>query len=202
MGDHTGDDRDIPEEDALRAQCYGLLSRLLVASPTDDVLDMVGAITGDETELGQGLNALAAAARAVTAETIVDEYEELFIGVGRGELLPYSSYYLTGFLHEKPLAKLRIEMVRLGIAYGDDVKEPEDHIGALCEMMAGLITGVYGEPADLVTQQRFFDTHIGEWAPKFFEDLEAAKASAFYMPVGTIGRLFMEVEAQAFNLAA
>ncbi len=208
LGDHTGDrgDRldvpDIPEEDRWRAQVYALLTRVLMAPPTPEVLAMVGAMEGDETELGQGLSALAAVARHTTAEAAGDEFQDLFIGVGAGELTPYGSYYLTGFTYEKPLGKLRIEMGRLGIARTDAVPEPEDHIASLCEMMSGLITGAYGAPTELAKQQEFFAVHLGSWAPKFFQDLEAAKSAALYMPVGTIGRLFMAVESQAFAMAA
>src|SRR3546814_1226921 len=92
-------------------------------------------------------------------------------------------------------------MAGLRIARADDVKEPEDHIAALCEMMAGLITGSFGAPADLAEQRHFFDTHIGCWAPRFFEDLQAAQSAVLYMPVGTIGRLFLAVEAEAFDMA-
>ena len=93
-------------------------------------------------------------------------------------------------------------MSKLGIARADAVREPEDHIAALCEIMSGMITGAFGEPADLATQQRFFDAYIAPWAGKFFEELEAAESAAFFMPVGTIGKLFMEIEAQAFQMAA
>jgi TorA maturation chaperone TorD len=91
-------------------------------------------------------------------------------------------------------------MARLGIARADDVKEPEDHIAALCEMMAGLIEGSFGDPAPLDTQRRFFDGHIAAWAPQFFADLEGARAAALYAPVGTIGQTFMAIEATAFTM--
>lgn len=190
------------EEDTLRAEFYSLLGWLLRAPPARDDLVRAAALHGDNSALGEALTALAAAGRAATPEQIGEEYQDLFIGMGRGELLPFASYYLTGFLNEKPLAKLRIDMGRLGITRADDVVEPEDHIAALCEMMAGLITGAFGEPADLATQQRFFDAHMAPWAEQFFTDLEAAKAAAFFMPVGTIGKLFMRIEVQAFEMAA
>jgi TorA maturation chaperone TorD len=174
----------------------------LRSPPTADGLRGVSALKGDDSELGRAMKVLAAAARAAQPEAVEDEYHTLFIGVGGGELTPYTSYYLTGFTYEKPLAKLRIDMGKLGIGRAEDVSEPEDHIAALCEMMAGLITGAFGAPADLATQQRFFDTHVAPWAKRFFEDLEAANSAAFYMPVGTIGKLFMGIEAQAFEMAA
>lgn len=185
----------------MRAQCYALLARLLSAPPTDDVLRLVGALRGDETALGQALNALAAAAQRASAEAANIEYGELFIGIARGELLPYGSYYLAGFLHEKPLAALRGDLARLGIAAKDGAAEPEDHIAALCEVMSGLITGAFGAPAALDEQCRFFETHIAPWAPRFFEDLQAARSAEFYKPVGAVGRLFMEIESEAFAMS-
>ena len=202
MAQDQGEPGGIAEEEALRAELYALLGWLLKAPPGAEDLQRVAALGGDDSELGQAMSALAATARASTPEAIDDEFQTLFIGLGRGALLPYGSYYMSGFLNERPLANLRIDMDALGIARADDVAETEDHIAALCEMMAGLITGAFGEPADLATQQRFFDTHIAPWAPKFFEDLEAAASAAFYMPVGTIGKAFMRIEVQAFQMAA
>jgi TorA maturation chaperone TorD len=193
---------EISEEDQLRAGWYALLAQLLSREPSNALLQMLRGLEGDESELGKGIRALAAAARGTTVESARQEYFDLFVGLGQGELLPYASYYLTGFLNEKPLARLRGDMARLRIARADDVSEPEDHIAALCEMMAGLITGGFGDPAELAEQHEFFDTHIGCWAPRFFEDLQGAQSAVLYMPVGTIGRLFMAIEAQAFEMAA
>lgn len=190
------------EEDRLRANWYGLLARLLSAAPDAATLTLARGLTGDDSELGKSIATLAAAARATTVEAVGEEYFNLFVGIGRGELVPYASYYLTGFVNDKPLARLRGDMAKLGIARADGVGEPEDHIAALCEMMSRLITGGFGEPADLVTQRRFFDAHIATWAPRFFEDLQAAKTATFYMPVGLIGGLFMAIESQAFEMAA
>jgi TorA maturation chaperone TorD len=190
------------EEDRLRASWYSLLARLLAAPADDEVLAVLRGLGDDDTELGAALRALRAAAGATSPGTLDQEFFDLFVGVGQGELVPYGSYYLTGFLHEKPLARLREDMAALGIARSEGVSESEDHIAALCDMMAGLITGAFGAPADLATQRKFFDDHIGCWAPRFFENLEAASSAAFYMPVGTLGRLFMAVESQAFEMAA
>ena len=202
MAQDEGDSGGIAEEESLRAEFYALLGWLLKSPPGAEDLQRVATLGGGDGDLGRAIAALATTARASTPETIDQEFQDLFIGLGRGELLPYGSYYMSGFLNEKPLANLRIDMDALSIARADDVAETEDHIAALCDMMAGLITGAFGAPADLATQQRFFDTHIAPWAPRFFEDLEAATAAAFYMPVGTIGREFMRIEAQAFQMAA
>ncbi len=191
---------EIIEEDLLRAHVYRLLGKLLRASPDQATLDNLTKLNGDETELGMALGALAKMAGKVNAAEAAEEYQDLFIGVGRGELLPYGSYYLTGFLNEKPLAKLRGDMARIGIERRDAVREPEDHIAALCEMMAGLITGEYGEPLDLAGQKTFFDTHVAPWAAHFFADLEGAKTSKLYTSVGTIGRAFIDIETSAFRM--
>lgn len=192
---------NVSDEDAARAQCYTLLAHLLHAPPPRELLDLVRGLKSDKSELGQALEALATVAQQTSPEKAEREYAALFIGVTRGELLPYASYYLTGFLQEKPLADLRGDMARLGIGRRDDVAEPEDHIAALCEIMAGLITGAFGEAASLEEQRQFFTRHLAPWAPRFFEDLQAAKAAVLYMPVGRIGRLFMTIEAEAFGMA-
>jgi TorA maturation chaperone TorD len=190
----------LPEE-WLRAQQYQLLARFLAAPAEAALLDLASGFEGDDSEFGQALGELATRAGQVTPQAASREYHDLFIGIGRGELAPYASYYLTGFLNEKPLAKLRGDMARLGIARAETVKEPEDHIAALCEMMAGLITGAFGAPLDLAAQRGFFDRHLAPWAPVFFEDLEKAKSAWLYAPVGTLGRLFMGIEKTAFMMA-
>ncbi len=190
----------VAEEDRLRAAAYALLARLLVRPPTAESLDEVRGLSGDQSDLGQAYTALASAAASRDAETIGREYHDLFIGVGRGELLPYASYYLTGFVNGKPLAALRSTMRDLGIARDPSFKDPEDHIGALMGIMAGLISGGFGPPATLATQRSFFDAHVAPWATHLFGDLETAKSAAFYRPVGTIGRLLMEIEETAFRM--
>jgi TorA maturation chaperone TorD len=188
------------DEEVLRAAQYRLLSRFLAAPPDQALLNVAAGLAGDETPLGRALGMFGRLAGRITPAEAADEYFNLFIGLGRGELLPYGSYYLTGFLHEKPLARLRRDMARLGIARAERSKEPEDHIAAICEMMAGLIEGSFGERADLASQRRFFDSHLAPWAERFFSDLEAARSAALYAPVGTAGRVFMEIERTAFGM--
>ncbi len=190
------------EEDALRADLYDLLGTLLARPPSAELLARVAGLDGDEGALGRSVRALARLARQMPQQAVRTEYDVLFIGLVRGELLPYASYYQTGFLHEKPLALLRRDMGRLGIARSPDVHEPEDNIASLCEMMAGLIRGRFGQPAGLATQREFFAAHLAPWAGHFFGDLESAKGSVFYAPVGAIGRAFVEIEREAFRMGA
>lgn len=191
----------LAQEDALRAQMYAFLARLLAAPPDAALLESVSKMEGDESAIGKAMGAFARLAERTDPSVAMQEYNDLFIGLARGELLPYGSYYLTGFLHEKPLAKLRNDMAGLGIERPADVKEPEDHIAALMDMMSGLITGEFGEPASLAEQKKFFEAHIAPWAGHFFADLEGAKSSVLYAALGTIGRSFMEIEATAFKMS-
>lgn len=196
----TSTQHAVGEEDALRAHVYALLGRVLAQPPSAATLAFARALGGDDSEFGRALSALAAVARGTTAQHASDEFHDLFYGVAQGELQPYASYYLTGFLHERPLAILRADLAALGVVRHEEVREPEDHIAALCETMAGLITGAFGPAADLSRQRRFFERHVGVWAPRFFEDLERAKSARLYMPVGTIGRVFMDIERVAFSM--
>ncbi len=191
----------LASEDALRAQMYRFLARLLAAPPDQALLKSVAGMEGDETDLGKAMLSFARMAAKIDPSQADEEYHDLFIGVARGELLPYGSYYLTGFLHEKPLSKLRNDMARLGIARDAEHKEPEDHIASVLDMMAGLIAGEFGDSAPLAEQKAFFEAHISSWASHFFADLEGAKSSVLYAALGSIGRSFMEIEATAFSMS-
>ncbi len=188
------------ESERLRANVYALLARVLARPADAALLREAGAWSGDDSEFGRAVASLAEQARAADPKKVKEEYEALFIGLGRGELVPYASYYLTGFLHEKPLARVRQDLREIGAERDPSVKEPEDHIAALLDVMVGLILGTFRETG-LDRQRRFFDAHIKSWAPYFFKDLETAKTAEFYRPVGTLGRLFLAIEEAAFEMA-
>ncbi|WP_347313448.1 TorD/DmsD family molecular chaperone [Defluviimonas sp. SAOS-178_SWC] len=196
----TAEKLTIAEEDRLRADLYDFLAALLAAPPDLRLLRKCATLTGDDSALGRGIGTLAKLAQSAVPSSVEREFNDLFIGLGRGELLPYASFYLTGFLNEKPLAQLRRDMAAASIARADNVFEPEDNIASLMEMMAGLIEGRFGPPAPLARQREFFNRHIAPWAGHFFADLEGAKGSVFYAPVGAIGRAFMAIEKEAFRL--
>ena len=193
---------DVSAEDRLRADFYNFLGLLLAGPPDQMLLDQMAGLSGDDTDLGQAIQAMARVAKVTKPAAAEREFNALFIGLGRGELLPYASFYLTGFLNEKPLAQLRNDMAVRGITRAQNVFEPEDNIASLCEMMAGLIRGRFQVPAALERQRTFFNAHVAPWAKHFFTDLEGAKASVFYAPVGTVGRTFMEIEREAFRMTA
>jgi TorA maturation chaperone TorD len=189
---------DISEIDSARAQEYALLAALLGRAPDADLLGRLAQLRGDATPLGLAHAALAEAAADTTAEKVEREYFDLFIGLGRGELLPYGSYYLTGFLHERPLARLRQDLLELGVERAAGIAEPEDHVAILCEIMSGLINGRF--PAGPDADRDLFDKHMRPWIGRFFADLEQAEAAKFYRHVGRLGRAFTEIEIEAFAL--
>ncbi|MGI9369734.1 MAG: TorD/DmsD family molecular chaperone [Ruegeria sp.] len=193
---------DISAEDRLRADFYNFLGLLLAGPPDHMLLDQMAGLSGDETDLGQAIKAMSRVAKVTKPAAAEREFNALFVGLGRGELLPYASFYLTGFLNEKPLAQLRNDMAARGITRAPNVFEPEDNIASLMEIMAGMIVGRFGAPVPLEDQKTFWNKHISPWAVHFYSDLEAAENSVLYASVGTAGRTFMEIEREAFRMTA
>ncbi|WP_322894208.1 MULTISPECIES: molecular chaperone TorD family protein [unclassified Yoonia] len=192
--------RAIDPLEAARSEQYRFLARMLSSSPDQTLLDNIALLQGDQTPLGQAFTALAEAAKTADPKLVEREFFELFIGVGRGELLPYASFYLTGFLNERPLAVLRDDLSRLGVARAKGRHEPEDHIALLLDVMADMIAGEIATSPDM--QAAFFNRHIAPWAAQFFDDLAIAPSAKFYRPLAEIGRLLTDIEARAFALAA
>jgi len=185
----------VDEIDVARAQEYTLLSRLLLRCPDADLLQRLRYLRGDESALGRCHQALAESAARTDAEKIAREHFALFVGVGRGELMPYASYYLTGFVHGRPLATLRRDLQQLGIERADGQSEPEDHAGILLEVMGALA----GSPGG--ADRGFFHDHLAPWIGAFFKDLERAGSAQFYAGVGRLGTTFLEIERRGFQLA-
>jgi TorA maturation chaperone TorD len=190
--------RSADEVDCARAQEYALLATLLANGPDAQLLERLSRLRGDPSPLGVAHSALGEAAVRADAERVSREYFDLFIGLGRGELMPYASYYLTGFLYERPLARLRSDLKRLGIELTDGQSEPEDHAAILCEIMAGLADGTIDAPPG--SDRRIFEKHMAPWMGRFFGDLEGSQAADFYARVGALGRTFMDIESEAFAL--
>ena len=187
------DESMVTQEDQYRSGVYGLLAGLLRAAPDQSELDRVAGFASVEPsqgELALAMSMLGLAAKTCSPQSIDDEFHNLFIGLGRGELVPYSSWYITGFLMEKPLGRLRDDLAELGFQRNDDVCEPEDHVAALCEVMLMLIN----DGASLEQQSQFFKAHMSDWIKRFFIDLSEAKSAVFYCGVGRFGAAFIELE--------
>ena len=190
----------IDEEDQLRADMYSFLASLLRSEPSADLVKQLTLLKSDNTPIGNAIKILAKLASSLDLHEIRDEYVKIFIGVGRGEILPFASYYLTGFLKDKPLAKLRNDMKEIGIEMSADVKEPEDHIASLFDIMSGIILGKFDRKFSITEQRDFFNKHLAPWVELLMRDIEASKIAVFYAPVGTLGREFIEIERSSFKM--
>ncbi len=188
-----------PEPQELRSRVYGLLGHLLAGPPSADLLQRLAAVetdTADDEPLPRAWRGLAAAARSADPEALDDEYHALFIGLGRGELVPYASWYITGLLMEQPLADLRRDLQRLGIERRTAVSEPEDHAAALCQAMALLCV----DTTEIEPQQAFVSQHLAPWLGRFFSDLQQAETADFYRAVAALGLAFLEFEQQFLEI--
>lgn len=189
-------------EEEARAEIYGVLATLFYAPPPQALLDAIAAApAAGDSLLEQAWNELADACRHVQPARVREEYEGLFIGVGKPEVLLYGSFYLSGFLMEKPLAELRADLAKLGLERSEAMPESEDHLAALCDVMRYLITSDDAVHASLAAQQKFFDTHMRSWVLTCCEAVENHPDAGFYRLAALLARRFFEVEMQAFDMA-
>jgi len=197
----------IDDEDQARSGVYAILASLFNDIPSTELIEYLQNIdqpeTGSATDskdigaMGEVWQQLRQAAINSDPVALDDEFHALFVGVGRGEILPYSSWHLTGFLMDKPLSELRDDLRSLGFEADADRKEPEDHISAICETMSILITA---EDVEGFQQRRFFMRHLHPWAEKFFREVQQAKTAEFYRAVGLLGERFMQLENEYLNI--
>jgi TorA maturation chaperone TorD len=190
----TTNEATIEQEQRYRASAYALLAALLRAPPDQALLDHVVALSpesdAEPDELSEAMSALAGAAQQQRPEDLEDEYNLLFIGLGKGEVVPYGSWYLTGYLMEQPLSELRDDLRALGFERSPEIREPEDHAAAIFEVFSVMIT----DNVSLDQQQLFFAKHMQSWLPRFFADLAKAKAADFYRFVARFGVAFYSLE--------
>ena len=198
--DDNNESTGVDEVDLARAQEYALLAALLTRAPDAAFLQRLATLRGDPTPLGVAHIGLADAAGSADAAQVERKFFDLFIGIGRGELMPYGSYYIAGFLHERPLARLREDLARLGIERAEGQYESEDHAAILCEIMSGMAGGQFPAPAG--ADRQLFEKHLAPWLGRFFLDLERAEGADFYRRVGALGRVFIEIESEAYALAS
>lgn len=189
-------------EESARADLYGVLAALFYGPPSQALLDAIGASgSGGEGVLEQAWANLSGSCKTADADSVRDEYEALFIGVGKPEVLLYGSYYLSGFMMEKPLAELRTDLAKLGLQRGEAIAESEDHVAVLCEIMRHLITSNDAVKSSVATQKAFFAAHLQPWVLQMCDAVGAHPRANLYSAVARVARSFFEVEMQAFDMA-
>lgn len=192
------------DEEIARAEVYGLLAQLYQAPPAPELLANLRVAATEAPVAGAFLEEpfrqLVGAARACSDDAVADEFEALFGGVGKPEVWAYGSHYLSGFLNDKPLVRLRSDLAALGLGRDESRAETEDHIAYLCEVMRYLIAGDDVAVANLTQQQRFFAAHLQPWVERLCEAIAAQPRAEFYRAVALFTQAFMNVEAQGFDL--
>lgn len=191
-------------EELARAELYGLLARLWLAPPDAELLAQFEVAVTQAPQPGAFLEApwqaLVGAMRATTPQNAAEEFDALFLGVGKPEVFAFGSFYLTGFLNEKPLAQLRTDLAALGLVRGEQSHQTEDHVAALFEVMRYLIAGDDVAVCNLEAQRRLFRAHLQPWVEKFCDTLEAHPRAQLYRVLAGFTRAFVQVEIQGFDL--
>ncbi|CCN34433.1 Putative formate dehydrogenase-specific chaperone [Vibrio nigripulchritudo SO65] len=181
------------KNESMRSDIYALFAALMRSAPKEDVLDWLQGIEiseGADSQMSDAWTQLSLAAAIYSAQDIADEYQLLFIGIGRGEVMPFASWHLTGSLMEKPLALIRQDLERLGFERNEHTKEPEDHIAALCEVMSLLESEI--------EQNSFFNRHIQAWFEKLTVQIKQAEHAQFYAALATVMNQFLLIEQTRF----
>ncbi|BFN31395.1 molecular chaperone TorD family protein [Vibrio harveyi] len=184
------------QEQTLRTEIYLVLSALFRSAPSEEMIEFLTSLEVEPSEsaMQKAWIALQQAAKDSNREALEDEYQDLFIGIGRGEVMPFGSWHMTSAMMEKPLAEIRHDLELLGFERDENVKEPEDHIAALCEVMSMLT----GEEEDL--QQAVFNKHIAPWFNSFTQQLENAESANFYKPAAQLCEAFLTLEQVRFSV--
>jgi len=196
----TPDDR----EEIARAEVYGLLSQLFYAAPDAELYSQLQVAPTEAPAPGAWLESswseVVAASRRLTRDAVADEFDTLFVAIGKPEIFLYGSHHIAGALNEKPLVALRDTLAQLGLARAETMAETEDHIAYLCEVMRFLIAGDDLAVSNLATQQRFFNTHLRGWSQAMCEQIAAHPRADFYRALARFAGEFFEVESQAFDM--
>ncbi len=192
------------DEETARSELYGILASVLYASPAIELIAQIRVAATDTPAAGAFLEEpwrnFVGVTRTMTDQAIKDEYDALFGGVGKPEVYLYGSHYLSGFLNEKPLARLRTELQSLGLERSEVMSDTEDHFAYLCEVMRYLIAGDDVAVANLTRQREFFSTHIQPWVNLMCDDIQSNAKANFYASLAELIRAFMGVEAQGFDM--
>jgi TorA maturation chaperone TorD len=192
------------DEETARAEVYGLLAALYYAPPSAELLAQLRVAVTEAPSSGGALEdpwrSVVAAARQSDDAAIQAEYNALFGGMGKPEVYLFGSHYLSGFLNEKPLARLRTDLAKLGLERDETMPETEDHFAYLCEVMRYLIAGDDVTVANLTQQKAFFGDHVQAWTLDMCDAVGAHPRAQLYAALAGFTRVFLSVETQGFDM--
>jgi TorA maturation chaperone TorD len=193
--------RSIEPEDQARADFYALLASLFYRAPDARLLQAIAIAEPPSGVLASAWQKLADASNVVPEDAVHEEYDAVFVGVGKPPVMLYGSFYMAGFMMEKPLAALRQNLGELGFARADSVREPEDHLAAICDVMRAMILGdLENKPQSVETQKVFFLTHVKPWVFACADAISAYHQSNYYRHVAGFAKQFFQVELEAFEI--
>ncbi len=194
------------DEETARAEVYGLLAQLYYAPPPPELMAALRVAVTEAPAPGAFLEEpwreFVGVARTTSDSEAAAEYDALFGGVGKPEIYLFGSHYLSGYLNEKPVARLREDLAGLGLERDEAMPETEDHVAYLCEVMRYLIAGDDVEVANLTRQREFFAAHLQPWAGTMCETVLAHPRARLYAALADFTRAFLSVEAQGFDMLA
>ena len=198
----------VASEDQARADFYALLARLYAAAPDAVLLSSIAAcdeLPADAaSEGGRALadawRKLIAASTAMDPAAAADEYQNLFVGVGKSEVSVHGSAYVKS-PGTSPLIEVRASLAKLGLARQSGVNVYEDHLATVCETMRALITGAgQGEPFAFAEQREFFESHVKPWVFDCCTAIQNSPVANYYRRVAEFTQLFMAIERDSFAI--
>ena len=192
------------DEETARAEIYGLLAQLFYQVPSPELLAQLRVAVTDAPVAGGFLEEpwrqLVAASRVSTDADIATEFNQLFGGVGKPEIYLYASHYVSGFLNDKPVARLREDLAALGLERDDSMSETEDHFACLCEVMRYLIAGDDVAISNLTQQREFFAKHVQPWVQEMLDVILKHPRAQFFAQLAAFTQAFLNIETQGFDL--
>ena len=203
----TGSDRAVETplepEDRARANLYGVIGRLFYAPPDPNLLAEIsrGEQGGEGQDHGSGLisawRGVQEACRNAYPAVVRQEYDSLFIGVGKAQVSPYLSGYAEPMAPDRFLVRLRDQLSALGLGRRESVFEVEDHVSGISDAMRWLIENGRG----LAEQKQFFENFAYPGVLPLCVAVQNAPSASFYKQVAALTWSFFEIEKTAFEMA-
>ncbi|NQW69927.1 MAG: molecular chaperone TorD family protein [Betaproteobacteria bacterium] len=194
-------------EDLARADLYGLIARLFHQAPDQELLDQIAAsmpegqeVQAEDAPLSKVWHTVVELAKTNSAKVWQDEFDLNFISVGRPKIILNGSFYMAGYLNERPLVEIRRTLNAFGLESAEEISETEDHISAVCEVMRYLIAGDDVEVSNLTNEKAFFNDYIRPWYEDLCAAIDDVPEMRLYHSVAALTREFLDIESQSFDM--